>query len=306
MQRTIATSSGRRRLCLVLAIAGIAIAGLFVIGASPGAARDAFVAGGRSTGRVALDEAGQRAVLARAEGVGRALGLPAGVRRTAIRVDDRFDATLVDEVTTFDAAGRPLSVQQFRPDGTLRTAVRLGWSTAQGNLTGEQARTRAMAVLADIGIRHADLPSVKAHPDGRGWTVAWPRRVAGVPVRGDGTWVRFWADGSIHSVAVAEAPLAPAPARILSAPEARRSAEARLASWSPDGRAIGSIGSVELAWVAPNDTFEPSLPDAPAAIRRLAWIARVTPSDTLASRMRAVELYIDAGDGRLLGGDVLE
>jgi hypothetical protein len=52
--------------------------------------------------------------------------------------------------------------------------------------------------------------------------------------------------------------------------------------------------------------FEPARPDAPEPIRRLAWVARVTPIGALASRLRSIELYLDAGDGRLLGGDLLE
>jgi len=290
-----------RRLGLLLALAG-----LVVIGVSPGAARDAFVAGGRSTSRVDLGEATRRAVEARAERVGRALGLPAGARRETVRLDDRFDSIVVDEVTTLDAAGRPLAVQRFGADGRLRTAVRLGWSTATGHLTPGQAGSRAAVILDTVGVRLSDRPVVTAQPSDRGWLVAWPRRIADVPVRGDGAWVRLWADGSIQSVAIVEAPLAPAPAELLSSEQARRRAEAQLAGWARDGQAIGVVESLELAWVAPNDVFEPSLPDAPSAVRRLAWIARVTPSDALASRMRAIELYIDAGDGRLLGGDLLE
>lgn len=293
----------RRRGRSGLMLAGVS---LLVIGVGPGAARDAFVAGARSSEPVALDEAGQRAVLARAAVVGKALGLPDGARREAVRLDDRFAGQTVDEVTTFDASGRPLAIERFAADGRLRTAVRLGWSTARGSLTPGAAGAKAAVVLASVGIAPSGPSMATADPGGQGWTIAWPRQVAGVPVRGDGTWVRLWADGSLHSVATAETPLAAAPSRPMPSDEARRRAELQLAAWSSDSHPVGSIASLELAWVAPNDTFEPSRPDAPETVRRLAWVVRVTPSEALSSRLRAIELYVDAGDGRLLGGDILE
>jgi hypothetical protein len=63
--------------------------------------------------------------------------------------------------------------------------------------------------------------------------------------------------------------------------------------------------ALELAWMAPNDTFAPSRPDAPAATLRLSWVARVATTAALADSLRGLELYLDAGDGSLLGGDVL-
>jgi hypothetical protein len=57
--------------------------------------------------------------------------------------------------------------------------------------------------------------------------------------------------------------------------------------------------------VAPNDTFEPTRPDAPAEVRRLAWVVSVRTSGPLAEALRGLEVSIDAGDGSLLGGDVL-
>ena len=62
---------------------------------------------------------------------------------------------------------------------------------------------------------------------------------------------------------------------------------------------------LDLAWVAPNDTFAPARPDAPAATLRLAWVGRVATTATLAESLRGLEVYLDAGDGSLLGGDVL-
>ena len=209
-------------------------------------------------------------------------------------------------MTTFDAGGRPIAIQRFNPDGRLRTAVRLGWSTARGDLTASAARIAAASLLARAGITGLGQGVATEDPNGRGWTVSWPRRADGARVQGDGTWVRLWADGSLHSVATVDSPLAPAPPSTLTADAARRLAEAQLGGWSRDGGPVGAIAALELAWIAPNDLFDPARPDAPDPVRRLAWVVRVTPAATLASRLRALELYIDAGDGRLLGGDLLE
>jgi hypothetical protein len=88
----------------------------------------------------------------------------------------------------------------------------------------------------------------------------------------------------------------------LSGPEASAIVRAAVDGWGLSG----VLGEPTLAWVAPNDLFEPARPDAPEAVRRLAWLVRVTPTGDVASRLRALEVHVDAGDGRLLGGDVLE
>jgi hypothetical protein len=63
---------------------------------------------------------------------------------------------------------------------------------------------------------------------------------------------------------------------------------------------------VELTWLAPNEAADGSRLDAPDGTLRLAWIARFSTSGPLAERVRAVEVWLDAGDGRVLGGDVIE
>lgn len=303
MQRSLPMPARRPARLGLLAVAMIATAAL---GTSPGAARDAFVAGGRSTQPVALGEAGRQMALDRAARTAQALGFPNGARRVAVRLHDLWAGIVVDEVTTYDAAGRPMAIQRTTTDGHLRTAVRLGWSDATGDLDGSAATRRATSLLDAAGIRVAGRPLAAPDRSGRGWTIAWPRQKDGVPVRGDGTWVRLWPDGSLHSVAIADAPLAPARSTPLPASDARRRAEALVASWAPGGPARGTIDGLALAWIAPNDLFDAAHPDAPEVVRRLAWVVRVTPLGDLASRLRSVELFIDAGDGRLLGGDVLE
>ena len=62
----------------------------------------------------------------------------------------------------------------------------------------------------------------------------------------------------------------------------------------------------ELAWIAGNDAFGGSRADAPSETLRLAWVVRFDASGPLTERVRSVEIWIDAGDGSLLGGDVVE
>ena len=61
----------------------------------------------------------------------------------------------------------------------------------------------------------------------------------------------------------------------------------------------------ELAWVAPNDLFAKAGADAPGATLRLAWLVTVEASGSLADQWRRLEIHLDAGDGSLLGGDIL-
>ena len=67
-----------------------------------------------------------------------------------------------------------------------------------------------------------------------------------------------------------------------------------------------SIVATERAWVAPNDSFGGPRLDAPAETLRLAWAVQLAASGALADRLRAVEVWIDAGDGQVLGGDLVE
>ena len=129
---------------------------------------------------------------------------------------------------------------------------------------------------------------------------------SGIPVPGDGLRVQLWPDGSFHGLATSEHPLAASPATTIPATTAEATVGTLLDRWIPqnDRQSARIVGSA-LAWVAPNDTFEPVRPDAPAEIRRLAWVVSLRTSGALAESIRGLEVSIDAGDGTLLGGDVL-
>jgi hypothetical protein len=131
--------------------------------------------------------------------------------------------------------------------------------------------------------------------------------VDGVPVPGDGLRIQLWPDGSVHGLTRSERALADRPAAALDAVRARSIAEAQLGTWFRGGVGGGmTIAGLGLAWVPPNDTFAPAGPDAPDSVLRLAWVVRATASGQLTDTLRALEIYVDAGSGAVIGGDILE
>jgi hypothetical protein len=270
------------------------------------AASDPFVAGQPATRRAPLIDAGQ-AALGHARRVLDGLGLPVPVEAAAVRLVDRLESATYDEVTFRDTRGRPVLVLRIHPDGVLRDLTRLDApGPAARPIERAAVGGRASAAARAAGLRPAGDPIISQDPTS-GWSAAWPRLEGGTPVLGDGTWVRLDTDGSVRSIASVRSSLAARPVSVLVEAEARRIAERHLdALVDPSVRADIRIAGARLAWVAPNDTFEPALPDAPAAARRLAWVFRAVPTGPLAERLRGLELDLDAGDGRLIGGDTLE
>ncbi len=245
--------------------------------------------------------------MARATGHERNLGLVTPARRTVQRVVDRRETRTYVEVTDLDGRGRPLAVLRYGTDGQLGAAVRLGWVVGRGRPLGTAAEAEAAGIrlVRAVGTEPAGPPQATRWSGG-GWTVAWPRVADGIPVPGDGLRVQLWADGSFHALASSERPLAARPAATRARAEAEAAVGRLLDRWIPVGsRAATRIVDAALAWVAPNDTFEAARPDAPGDVLRLAWVVRVQTGGSLAGALRGLEVAIDAGDGSLLGGDVL-
>ena len=289
-----------------LAVTGLAIAALFAIGAGPGQAADPFVAGGRSTRPVAAPADHLARAESRARALTAALGI-AGTSHRATRLDDKFEHRTYDEVTSLDAGGREVAISRFELDGTVAMAVGLGWRPGTGRAVDAIGAARsAVAVARTAGLAVSGQPDVRASAGSGGWSIAWQRRVDGAPVRGDGVRVMLWPDGSFHGLARSERPLAAAPTRTISAGQARAAAETRAVELFGAAIDEARIVSVERAWIAPNDTFGPAGPDASAATLRLAWVVRFESHGALAERLRQVELWLDAGNGSLLGGDLVE
>ena len=293
----------RSRFFPLVALAWLAVAAIAVPVSQGG---DPFVAGGRSSRAVTLTTSDAERVMAHGRRLAAALGLP-GVSQKAVRLDDRFEHRTYDEVTSFDATGREVAIGRFEPDGTVAMALVLGW---HGGRAAKIDRTavegRGLDLVRAAGLAVAGRPTVHASAGAGGWSITWPRLADGAPVRGDGVRVALWADGTFHGLSRIERPLAAAPTHPIAAGAARASAE----TWAAGhfGVAAGDlhVAAVERAWVAPNDTFAQGGLDAPAETLRLAWIIRFEARGALASRLRFVEAWLDAGSGSLLGGDVVE
>jgi len=292
----------RRRLTL----GGLAIAALVAIGASTSQAADPFVAGGRSTRHVDLSTGGAEAARARGHAVLTALGV-AGARETVERLDDRFDHRTYDEVTSLDARGRPVAITRLDLDGSVGMAVALGWHRI-GDLAvdGPGAVAQAHAAAQAAGLAPHGRPDVRASAGAGGWVVSWPRFVGDVAVRGDGVRILLFADGAFHGLTRTERPLATVPARILDRDAARSFAERAVAARAGSRAGDLRVAAVELAWLASNTRADGTTLDAPDETLRLAWVVRLEASGALADSLRAVEVWLDAGDGHTLGGDVIE
>jgi hypothetical protein len=300
---------GRRRTRLLVAgvIAGAAIGLGFPGGTAPGDAADRFVAGGPATERAPLRSEQAAAVLAGARTFRLRLDLPEPAALRAERVIDRFGGTTYNEVTATDAAGRSLHLQRFDEGGRLVGAVSFGWQAAGGRPLPDaaSARARAVSLAANLGLGASGTPDVRQDPDDTGWTIAWPRLVDGIPALGDGVRVDLWPDGRVHAVVRAERPLASRPSSVLDEAAARQHAAGTLASLFGNRAEQLAVGAVGLGWVAPNDAFDPAAPDAPGSTLRLAWVVEARTRGELSEGLRAVKVFLDAGTGALLGGDVL-
>jgi hypothetical protein len=291
---------------VALAVAGVALLAGGPAGPIPGAAGDRYRAGEPAVDRRALPADDVATVRARGLAHARALGLPTGSRARATRVVDRFAGHALDEVVISDEAGERLAIVRMQPDGHLVAAVRLGWRARDGAAIDQgRASARAAAAARSAGLGVGAQPAVARDVDG-GWRATWGRSADGIAVLGDGASVTLFADGTLHAVAERRRPLAPEPAAILDREKVERLARERLATLLGDADAAqATIVDLDLAWVAPNDTFDAAAPDAPDPVLRLAWVARARTHGALVERLRALELYLDAGDGALLGGDLL-
>jgi hypothetical protein len=291
---------------LALAAAGLALLAGGPAGPGPGAAGDRYRAGEAAIERRATGEAEARAARARAIERAAAVGLPTGPRIEAARLTDRFAGVELDEVVVADEKGRARAIVRMRPDGRVTLAVRIGWRERGERLIGAATAAELAAGHARaLGLAPGGTPTMSPDVD-EGWRASWGRTVDGVPVLGDGTTVTLFADGAFHAAAERERPLAPMPPAVLGRADATRLAAERLAGLlGPTDAGASTLVGLDLAWVAPNDTFDGARPDAPDPVVRLAWVARYRTADALAERLRALELYLDAGDGSLLGGDLL-
>jgi hypothetical protein len=300
------TIMGLRRIAPPAALTGLVALAALAVGVPAGQGADPFVAGGPSTRTVALPASQADQAKTRGRELAAALGLP-GLTQSAERLDDRFEHRTYDEVTSFDAAGKEVAITRFETDGTVAMALVLGWQPGHaGHVDPATAERRARAFARAAGLAVDGQPSVEASAGSGGWSIAWPRIVSATPVRGDGLRISLWPDGTFHGLTRIERPLAALPDRQISADEARQAATIWAGAHFPSSDGGMRVAAVERAWVAPNGMFSRNGLDAPAATLRLAWIVRFETGGRLSERLRSVEVWLDAGDGNALGGDVIE
>lgn len=253
-------------------------------------------------------DANADAVLIAREGKTRdALGFPVGFKRIGQHVLDGFENAEYDEVTELDSAGNVQSVTQFDSKGRLLGAVRVGPAPALGlRLTQDGAVRSAQRSALAAGLAVGTPTSTEADQATGGWTVHWARTQGGVRVRGDETRAQVWPDGRIQSVARTEHDLAAAPVSRSGSATARQIAGANLERWFAGRNSGYTIQKVDLEWVGPNAAFDPAGVGAAEAPYRLAWVTEVKPSGDAANAVWLMSLFVDAGDGTIIGGDFVE
>ena len=246
-------------------------------------------------------------LFARAGAVRDALGFPAGSSRAGRHVRDGLQKAEYDEVAEVDSGGRPMSVAQFDGGGRLVNAVRFDIPPSlSARVTSDQASKAALGALARSGATPAGKARIEANSATGGWDMHWSRTEAGFPVRGDETSAHVWQDGRIQGVARVEHSVSALPSRQLAQADAQGAVTRQFDAWF-SGRDSGyAIQNMDLEWVGPNAAFDPSKIGATPAPYRLAWVANVKPSGSAAEVVRLVTLYVDAEDGTVIGGDVVE
>ena len=193
------------------------------------------------------------------------------------------------EQRLLDSTGLELLSVESTSSGELRSISRnnvpLGGAAMRDTALVSRAILHLVSLTLPLG---SGAPVVNAAGDRR--IVSWGRTVSGAPVLGDGTRVALSVSGALVGIAIDEAPLAPAPARVATVATAKTAALLLV----PSGAALS--GAPKLGWVAPaidaGDEEDLSVP------RELAWRLRGALTDGT-----PFELHLAAGSLALLGWD---
>jgi hypothetical protein len=193
------------------------------------------------------------------------------------------------EQRLLDSAGLELLSVESTSSGDLRSISRSNVPLGGVMMSNTALVSRAILHLVSLTLPLGrGAPVISAVADRR--IVSWGRTVNGVAVAGDGTRVALSVSGALVGIAIDEAPLAPAPARITTVAAAKSAALLLL----PSGAALS--GTPKLGWVAP--AIEAGDEEDLSAPRELAWRLRGTLADGT-----PFELHLAAGSLALLGWD---
>ncbi len=246
-------------------------------------------------------------VFRRAASARDALGFPVGSNRTGRHIRDNYRPTEYDEVEEVDRAGQALALTQFDPDGRLVSAVRFDRpSVSSQKVDGDAATKSAIRGVSASGLAVSGQYQAEVNSVLGGWDVHLDRSQDGFRVRGDETRVHVWPDGRVQSIAHVEHQLAPAPGQPLGIEDAKKLVTGQFDRWFAGRNSSYAVQQMNLEWVAPNAAFDPGKLSAAPAPYRLAWVANVKPSGAAADYVALVTVYVDATDGTILGGDVVE
>ncbi len=315
MKATGTTNTFRTVIAVAVVVVGLAVTADRMTAASAGGSSAGGGAGGMGSAMVGqpvrtetvLNADSSPAVFGRAASARDAFGFPVGTKRTGKHVHDGLQSADYDEVVEIDGAGQPLAQTQFDSAGQLVSAVRFDSPpTFLTKVTKEAAAGSAIRGLSAFSATVAGEYEADDNPVMGGWDVHWDRSQDGIRVRGDETRVHLWADGRIQSVARVEHRLAASPRRPLAKDDAIRIVTGQFDRWFA-GRGSGySVQGIDLEWVAPNAAFDSGKLAAAGTPYRLAWVANVKPTGVAADYLALVTVYVDAGDGTVIGGDVVE
>ena len=193
------------------------------------------------------------------------------------------------EQRLLDSTGLELLSIQSTPSGALRSISRSNVPIGGVAMSNTALVSRAILHLVSLTLPlGSGTPLVNAAGDRR--VVTWGRSVNGVAVPGDGTRVALSVSGALVGIAIDEAPLAPAPARIATTATAKAAALLLL----PNGALLN--GTPKLGWVAP--AIDAGDEENLSAPRELAWRLRGALADGT-----PFELHLAAGSLALLGWD---
>jgi hypothetical protein len=193
------------------------------------------------------------------------------------------------EQRLLDSTGLELLSAQSTPSGDLRSISRSNVPLGGAAMSSTALVSRAILHLVSLTLPLGEgTPLVSAVGDRR--VVTWGRNVNGAAVLGDGTRVALSVSGALVGIAIDEAPLAPAPARITTVSAAKAAALLLL----PSGATLS--GTPKLGWVAP--AIDAGDEENLSAPRELAWRLRGALADGT-----PFELHLAAGSLALLGWD---
>jgi hypothetical protein len=306
-----------RQKLVSLSVGGVAVVACLALAAGPLAARPSvaaprqpqadlsrFAEAGRAESPLSANK--EAALVVRAGHVRAALGFPTGSRHNARHVRSGLEKAQYDEVADFASDGTMTSITQFDSKGRLRAAIRFDNPRGGRSVGREEATRTAQRAARSLDLTLGNAVTCDADEATGGWTVRWPRQQGGVPVRGDEANVLVWPDGQIQSVALVEHDLAAVPAETMGQDQAKQLVSDNADAWFAGNDVQYSIRSIDLEWVEPNGAFDPSLVTADDVPLRLAWVAEIKPLGPAANYVGLICVFVDAGDGRIIGGDFVE